>query len=54
MSVSPGVTEYEATKKLAARASALTLESEDSEHQKFLGQKQQNDSGGDQFLPPIK
>ena len=54
MSLSPGVTENEATKKLTARASALTLEGEDSEHQKCVGQKQQSDSGGDQFLPPIK
>ena len=53
-SVSPGVTENDTPKKLATRASALTLESEDSEHQKYLAPKQQSDNGGDQFLPPIK
>ena len=54
VSVSPGVNDGEVTKKLASRASAMTIQSEGSEHSKQVGQRKQSDNGSDQFLPPIK
>jgi len=54
MPVSPGILENDSSKKLVNLTSGLTLESEDCGNQRHLGQKQQSDNGGDQFLPPIK
>ena len=55
---SPAISESDASKRLASRTAALTLQSENGEValSKQVGQKQQNEAGNEQnqFLPPIK
>ena len=55
---SPAISESDASKRLASRTAALTLQSEngDVSLSKQVGQKQQNEAGNEpnQFLPPIK